>query len=227
MYKYIHVGLKTNEMPVACDFPNECPMCYTKIVPIKYGDYLRKNDNLLDLLLVCPSCSKSFISRYRLIEEYISHNDNGYINSQFITAVPKEPHENKFDKCIKDLSPLFDEIYNQAIASETYNLNQLSGIGYRKALEFLLKDYCIYKNSNNNEKIKSMPLSQVITEYIDSDKIKNLAKASAWIGNDETHYIRKFENKDITDLKRFIKATVAFITYELTSDEATDLVSSK
>ena len=32
--------------------------------------------------------------------------------------------------------------------------------------------------------------------------------------------------KEINDLKRFIDATVAFITYELISDEAEELVNS-
>ena len=40
------------------------------------------------------------------------------------------------------------------------------------------------------------------------------------------NYIKKFEDKDINDLKRFIDATVAFITYELISDEAEQLVNS-
>ena len=106
------------------------------------------------------------------------------------------------------------------------NLNEIAGIGYRKALEFLIKDYCIDKNKEQEEKIKKEPLSQVITNYILSDKIKNFAKASIWIGNDETHYVRKYEDKDIKDLKRFISATVAYITYELIADSAQEFVNN-
>ena len=90
----------------------------------------------------------------------------------------------------------------------------------------MIKDYCIYRHNDEEEKIKKQLLGQVISKFIDSTKILNLSKASAWIGNDETHYIRKFEDKDINDLKRFIDATVAFITYELISDEAEELVNS-
>ena len=100
-------------------------------------------------------------------------------------------------------------------------------MGYRKALEFLIKDYCIYRHNNDEQKIKSMFLSQVIEKYVDSDKIKNLSKVSAWLGNDETHYVKKFDDKDINDLKKFINATVYFISYDLVSDTADDLVSSK
>lgn len=45
------------------------------------------------------------------------------------------------------------------------NLNEIARIGYRKALEFLIKDYCIDKNKEE-EKIKKEPLSQVIINYI-------------------------------------------------------------
>jgi hypothetical protein len=36
-----------------------------------------------------------------------------------------------------------------------------------------------------------------------------------WLGNDETHYVRKWENKDINDLKRLIAMTVAWVEIEL------------
>lgn len=83
-------------------------------------------------------------------------------------------------------------------------------MGYRKSLEFLIKDYCSYKFPSDIAKIQSMLLGQCINEYIDDDQIKKLSKVSVWIGNDETHYIRKFEDKDINNLKRFIDTTVYF-----------------
>ena len=140
---------------------------------------------------------------------------------------PNIPLKIAFDKHIEELSKSFVEIFNEAHSAEVYNLNNISGIGYRKALEFLIKDYCIYKNPNKENEIKSKLLGQVINDFIDSDKIKNLAKASTWLGNDETHYIRKFEDKDINDLKTFINATVNFIIYDLVSDEASSLIENE
>ena len=61
---------------------------------------------------------------------------------------------------------------------------------------------------------------------MDSQKIKNLAKISAWIGNDETHYTRKHEELDIEDLKKFIEATVHFVSYDILSDVADTLINS-
>ena len=115
---------------------------------------------------------------------------------------------------------------NQSYASEIYELNQLSGMGYRKALEFLIKDYCISKHPDKEQEIKDTMLSPVIKAYISDVKIFNLATASTWLGNDETHYTRKHEDKDINDLKAFINTVVAYINYELIAEEAEQLVNS-
>ena len=34
------------------------------------------------------------------------------------------------------------------------------------------------------------------------------AKRATWLGNDETHYVRRWEDKDITDLKNLVRLTV-------------------
>ncbi len=213
---------------LVCEYPNKCPICNSSISPDKISETLNKNINLISILFTCPACGKGFVSHYIYSESNLEvHNGYDYYRIDLIDSFPKFPKQIHFDDYIENISSSFTEIYNQAVSAESHELNQISGIGYRKALEFLIKDYCIYRNNDKESEIKSMLLSQVITTYIDSPKIQNLAKASAWIGNDETHYVKKFEDKDINDLKKFINATVAFITYELISDEADDLVSSK
>lgn len=70
-----------------------------------------------------------------------------------------------------------------------------------------------------------MFLNNCISTYIDNDKIKALAKASTWLGNDEAHYVQKNVNYTVQDLKRFIRTVVAYIEYELTYSEALELIS--
>lgn len=50
---------------------------------------------------------------------------------------------------------------------------------------------------------------------IDNPKIKEIAKRATWLGNDETHYFRKWEDKDLNDLKKLIEIVVYFISMEL------------
>ena len=69
-------------------------------------------------------------------------------------------------------------------------------------------------------------LSPCINTYIDNPRIKTLATASAWIGNDETHYVRKHEDYNLEHLKIFISATVSFINSELSYLKAEQLLNT-
>ena len=55
---------------------------------------------------------------------------------------------------------------------------------------------------------------KVITKYIDDSNIKNVAKRAVWLGNDETHYIRKWEDKDLSFLTKLIDLTIHWIEAE-------------
>ncbi len=103
------------------------------------------------------------------------------------------------------------EVYRQAQIAENLNLNEICGIGYRKALEFLIKDYCIENNTNKEENIKSGNLSDVIKKYIENDTLKQIALRAVWLGNDETHYTRIWTNKDIEYLKYLIELVFRLI----------------
>ena len=60
---------------------------------------------------------------------------------KLVNSYPKVPELHQFDENIKKLSSNFCEIFNQAYVAELMKLNEIAGIGYRKALEFLIKDY--------------------------------------------------------------------------------------
>ena len=223
MEKYVSI---TNNERICYETVNKCPICNSSIAPVEKSKFFNSDSKMYFFMFECPACNKGFITHYNYTNERKIKNDISYNMLKLVNSYPKVPELHQFDENIKKLSSNFCEIFNQAYVAEQMNLNEIAGIGYRKALEFLIKDYCIDKNKEQEEKIKKEPLSQVITNYILSDKIKNLAKASIWIGNDETHYVRKYEDKDIKDLKRFISATVAYITYELNADSAQEFVNN-
>lgn len=223
MEKYVSI---TNNERICYETVNKCPICNSSIAPVEKNDFFNSDSKMYFFMFECPACNKGFITHYNYTNERKIKNNISYNMLKLVNSYPKVPELHQFDENIKKLSSNFCEIFNQAYVAEQMDLNEIAGIGYRKALEFLIKDYCIDKNKEQEEKIKKEPLSQVITNYILSDKIKNLAKASIWIGNDETHYVRKYEDKDIKDLKRFISATVAYITYELIADSAQEFVNN-
>jgi hypothetical protein len=107
------------------------------------------------------------------------------------------------------VSPTFVEVYTQALAAEGMGLNQITGIGLRKALEFLVKDFAVAtKGDAEKDAVFRKPLAGCIKDYIDDPSVQAVAKRAAWLGNDETHYLRKWEGRDIKDLKTLIRLTM-------------------
>jgi hydroxymethylpyrimidine pyrophosphatase-like HAD family hydrolase len=127
-----------------------------------------------------------------------------------------------FNNLIEDLSPSFVEIYNEAYNAEQLDLNQICGVGYRKAIEFLMKDFAVMNNPDKEDEIKKMPLMQCIKKFIDSNNVKKVAERAVWLGNDETHYVRVWDAKDLQDLKKLIELTVHWIEVELLTKELED-----
>ena len=70
-----------------------------------------------------------------------------------------------------------------------------------------------------------MNLIKCIKSYIDNQRITELAEKSAWLGNDEAHYVKKHEDYTILDMKHFIQALVYFISMDLTVLKASGIVS--
>lgn len=187
--------------------PDYCPVCKVGITPqfilLYYKDY-----NVAELLCCCPrnECSSLFFAVYE---------GNDYSEFDFADLkrlYPYSKQEKDFPEEVTEISPDFVAIYNQAHHAEQEGLDLICGVAYRKALEYLIKDFAlkIYPDSES-EKIKGIPLQQVIQKYITETSIKNMAERATWLGNDEAHYIRKWENKDLKDLKNLIELTVYFI----------------
>src|SRR5262249_28275114 len=142
----------------------------------------------------------------------------------FKNAVPFTLATPEFSSAITSLSSNFVSIFTEAHTAEQHGLTLICGAGYRKALEFLVKDYVIKKAPAETAAIKRMPLAACITKYIESPNVKQVARRAAWLGNDETHYERKWEQKDLSDLKKLIDVTIHWIEMdELTTEMMKDM----
>jgi len=104
-------------------------------------------------------------------------------------------------------------------------LTEIVGIGFRKSIEFLIKDFAAKQNPSKETEIKSAFLGKCIEVYIEDANVKQCAKRATWLANDETHYVRKWENKDITDLKLLIHLTVNWIDNVLLTQKYTNDMS--
>ena len=110
-----------------------------------------------------------------------------------VAVEPKAYVEKAFDKEIAEVSPQFVKIYNQASAAESAELDQLCGPGYRKALEFLVKDYVksLPENVGKEEIIEKTQIGPCISNFVKDQGVRSCARRATWLGNDETHYVRK------------------------------------
>jgi hypothetical protein len=121
---------------------------------------------------------------------------------------PIKPAVTNYPATVSSLSPTFVIVANQSETAAGYGLDQLHGMGLRKALEFLVKDFAISQQPDKAEEIKKSQLGNCIKTYIADANVKACAELATWLGNDETHYVRKWETKDITDLHRLVHLTV-------------------
>ena len=71
---------------------------------------------------------------------------------------------------------------------------------------------------------KTPPFSRQIKQYVDDDKIKECAELATWLGNDEAHYMRKWVDKDLGDLKILVDLTLHWIqSVKLTEKYKSDM----
>ncbi len=128
----------------------------------------------------------------------------------------------EFSENVAKVSPDFCQIFWEAETADGNGLSLICGVGYRKSLEFLIKDFLvnhILKNRTEDQKnVKEGFLGWCISTYIDEVRIKKVAQRAVWLGNDETHYVRRWEEKDLSDLKRLISMTVSWIDLVMDSE---------
>ncbi|WP_196957112.1 DUF4145 domain-containing protein [Hymenobacter guriensis] len=196
--------------------PKTCPYCHHAITPDYVAGLTRPGVgstlSSADITFQCPACRRLFVAGYRKADATMVLKS---VPAKFLLegVANAQPQLQAFEPAILDLSPSFAEIYHQAQAAEQNGLNQIAGLGYRKALEFLVKDYLIRESPEDAETIKQTFLGQCITRLKD-DRIRAAVERAVWLGNDEAHYVRRWQDMDVSDLKRIIGLVLAHLHLE-------------
>ncbi|WP_196607166.1 DUF4145 domain-containing protein [Pectinatus frisingensis] len=216
MNKYIEI----DKRKILIDLPSICPNCRKGIFPLiikptlSYTKYSYTDILAAALILKCPDCEQLFFAEYIYIENY----DVWKIINVYPSSKPKIDIPPK----INEYYPEFYEIYVQAVIAEANGLNHVCGMAYRKAIEFLVKSYLIELYPDNKDMILKETLMQSINR-IKYDKIKALAKAATWLGNDQTHILQKHPDYNMEDIKNFTIALCHLILSEKVADKALTL----
>lgn len=212
-----------NERGFFGGIPEICSICGSGIkpYPTAFSDSTDKFKGYFEkayLPLQCTgTCSRINIAIYKL--SVIPGNTNHYDFVDLHVVVPKEVTTPEITPEVESMSPNFVTTYKQALTTEALSLTQMTGLGLRKALEFLIKDYAILKFPQNQEIIKKKALAACISEYLKEEYLKECARRATWLGNDETHYSRQWESHDVEDLKKLILLTLRWLEYAILSEK--------
>lgn len=187
----------------------ECPHCANK----NSFEFLNKgvglvNSKQVNYITKCQNCNSFFIAQYS-IEGTIC----GYECDQSFKSIhPNNEYKHHFPKEIEQISSKFIEIYQQAMIAHINNLNQLVGMGLRKAFEFLITDYIITVLNTAPANTLEKRIEQINVTNVDVN-----ATLVRWIGNDNTHTQTSHPEFTIDDMIDSIDIVVYYLYAEYKS----------
>ena len=190
---------------IELEIENQCPFCGYFNSPKKISDMYVHNDYLKPMVLIFETscCNKHFLSLY------IIENGEAKLIKTYPTGSP-----DVFPQTIQELSPNFIKLHTQAKTSENNAHFELASTGYRNALEFLVKDFAIKVLNKSVEEVASKSLYKAIEDYLPNENLIKSADVVRILGNDNTHYLRKYPDIDIFTLKTYLQYFVEIINRE-------------
>lgn len=164
------------------EHPNICPHCHVVNNPsLQFNVASKDTDNSHSNISVwqCANqkCGKIFVALYKV-------QDGKVKIIRFLNGLPKGPD---WPKPILELQSTngdsenkskFIKTYLQSLEAESFGLDELAGMGYRKAIEYLVKDWAIKNNLEDKEKIEKSWLGAVIKGYYEDDLKEILERAT-------------------------------------------------
>jgi hypothetical protein len=202
--------------------PDVCPHCSAPYKSIGYdinSYYIRFPDDSVHFYsdYLCTYCYKVFIAHY--FSSYIGDNDENCVYAP-TELIPHSNVEAKFPENIINEYERYCKVYNQAFLAEQAGLLEISGMGYRKALEILIKSCAIKFHPDKERNISKMSLHDCIEKYIDDERIKEISLEATWLGNNEVHYERLYSSLDVQDMKQFITSVQSLIDCDINFEKA-------
>ena len=187
--------------------PNICPHCHVANEPQKLFNHY---DNQVDKLISVWRCNYNKCKKVFAVS-HISDEHN-YVIERNLNGLPKGPIWPEPILDLKDgrtigtedeLESKFIKTYLQSLEAESNGYDEIAGMGYRKAIEYLVKDWAIQTNPEQKDKILGQWLSANIKDFFSGD-LKDILERATWLGNDQTHYNKLFEEYNINHLKELI-----------------------
>lgn len=178
-----------------------CPYCgvYTDAEETGAERFLlTETQRALVVACKCTRCKKQFLA------VYIEEDNRLALNTIIPIADKDEVHPG-----LKEVSPEFERIHQQAYRAELRGDIDIAAVGYRTALEVLVKDFAIKELGEKEETVASKKLAQAIEDYSGSVELLQTSDVVRMLGNDYTHYRKKHEDISFETLKHYYNVTMA------------------
>ncbi len=195
------------------EYPDQCPICHrhSEIPVLKTMEEPETRNVQVVFQCAFSGCRSYFIGYY---------GQRG--QSELKALKPQKSDTSNIPVSVQELSPTFVSIYQEADEARSHGLDQIAGPGYRKAFEFLIKDYAKSLKPDESERIETLFSGNVVKEFISDPRIQSVAKRALWLGNDETHYLKKWVNHDVNDLITLIRLAINWVEIERLSEAYED-----
>lgn len=196
------------------EYPDTCPVCHKGGTQISLGVGFMIREAGFRAIYRCSrnTCENVYFATY------MTEGSNAVLLR--LEPGVAEPYE--VSDRIKAISPQFEAIVSQAHQADAMGLDLIAGPGYRKGLEFLVKDFLInskYKTDPENQQVVRAEYLGKCIKKIESIAPQKLAERCTWLGNDETHYTARFPEYSLADLKALLRLTVREVDNELEVEE--------
>lgn len=175
--------------------PMTCPYCgvYTEATVVNGESFiLTGNQSAIIISFECTRCKRQFLA------VYIEEDNRLTLNTIIPVADADEVHPG-----LKTVSPEFERIHQQSYRAELRGDIDIAAVGYRTALEVLIKDFAIRELGEEEEEVASKKLAQAIEDYSGTVGMKNAENVVRKLGNDYTHYRKKYEPLSFMELKHY------------------------
>ena len=173
---------------IADRLPDTCPLCHkgiessAKLGFVHDNDYPTIRNVYAQVVFQCPrrDCQRFFIGSYVCSRQSLADRSEKFVLQRL---APRSFEERCFPDPVKNVSPDFCQIFNEAAQAETLGLLNVAVPGYRKAIEFLIKDLLIEEDPAKADEIQKTPLQSLIQTKIDDRNMRVCAERATWLGD--------------------------------------------
>lgn len=189
--------------------PMNCPYCSVIVDGIQVSSNNLSLENGMHGGIVvyrCTHCLKLFMVTYVI---------NTHDQTSFIENIYPPVRLSYQSERINKLSPRFIDIYNQALLAESNESYDIAAMGFRAALEILVKDFAIRELGVPEKDVADKRLVDAIGDYLNEKPLVNTADVIRILGNGYTHYVNKYSEYDFDVLKQYMEVFIQLVETKL------------